>query len=132
MKKLLIFGIIALFICMGIQPAFANNVYIESNKTKENNDSTDIGFSFILCEVYHFFYILRIRRRAFFVNFEIRDFDTGELIQEKSRLFGIHLFSGLHLGKNYEITVTTSYDSKTIIIKDIGFFNYKTLDIIVV
>jgi hypothetical protein len=130
MKKLLIIGIIALFISIGFQPVFANDVSVNTDKTKGNSDSGDSGFSLIFCKVYHFDYILRIRYHAFLVKFELRDLDTGDLMQEKSRLFGIHLFTNLKMGNDYEITVTSPLGSKTIRTKNISFINFEDLVIV--
>lgn len=129
-RKGLVFSVIVLFLGVGFQPVFANDVSINTDKTKENNDLGDLGFSLIFCKVYHFNYILRVHGLAFLVKFELRDLDTGELIQEKSRLFGFHLFTNLQRGNDYEITVTSPLGSDTIRIEDISFFNLETLVIV--
>jgi hypothetical protein len=129
-KKGWVIGIIILFIGIGIQPVFANDISINTDTTKRNNDSGDLGFCTIFCTVYHFNYILRIHALAFLVKFELRDLDTGELIQEKSRFFGFHLFTNLQLGNDYEITVTSPLGSNTIRLKNIRMINFETLVIV--
>ena len=129
-KKGLVVGIILLFIGVGIQPVYANNVSINNDKIKRYNDLGDSGFSLIFCKAYHFNYILRTHNLAFLVKFELRDLDTGKIIQENFRLIGYNLFTNLKRGNDYEITVISPRGHDTIRVKDISFFNVETLVIV--
>lgn len=131
MKKVIVISVIALFIGIGFQPAFANEIPVSvAKETITKDDSRDFGLGFILCIVLHVNFIGRTCWIPLFVEFEGTDYDTGELIEKKNCLLGVHLFSFLPRGNNYMINVSTLRVSDTAIVKNLGFIEKITIPIL--
>jgi hypothetical protein len=130
LNKILIVSVIFLFVGMGFQPAFANEIPASNTKvTSSKVETRDFGLGFILCVVLHVDFIGRTCWIPWFVEFKLTDYDTGELIEKKNCLFGVHLFRFLPMGKNYMINVTTLMVSDTALVKNLGFFKDITIAI---
>ena len=130
-KHLLVVGIVFLFVGMCFQPAFANESFISTDIVKEGDNSRDLKLGFILCSVRHIFWPERARRFTWNVNFECKDLDTGKIVENKTCLFGLHLFKYLTIGHDYEIKVTTSEGQETEKIEDLGLFHFESIDIVI-
>ena len=131
MKKIIILGVLFLFVGMGFQPAFAIEIPASNtNVTSSKVEMLDFGLGFILCIVLHVDFIGRTSWIPLFVEFELTDYDTGELIEKKNCLLGVHLFRFLPRGRNYMINVTTLRVSDTALVNNLGFFKDITIPIL--
>ena len=133
MKIVLVLCVIALFISVSVLSGVssANDISVSTETTGGNDDSRDWGFGFILCTVEHVDWFEREIWMAWNVTFELTDYDTGEVIEEKTCLLGIHLFKFLPRGHNYMINVSTSKGWETVGIANMGFFRYIPIYILI-
>jgi hypothetical protein len=124
-------AVILLFVGIGIQPSFAHEISASIPKeTYSKDDTRENGLGFIFCIVLHVDFIGRNSWIPLFVEFELTDYDTGELIVKKNRLLGVHLFKFLPRGNDYMINVSTLYVSDTKLVKNLGFFQQITIPIL--
>lgn len=132
-KKILkVVGITFLFLGVGIQSAIADEIPVSIVKeSSEEENSLDINLGFILCSVRHIFWPERARRFTLNVNFECKDLDTGKIVENKTCLFGFHLFKFLTVGHDYEIKVTTSEGQETERVEDLGIFHFESITIVI-
>ena len=100
----------------------SNNV----ESTKEINGSENNDFAFILCSAFHH-YVPKALKLAWNVTFQCKDLDTGQIIEEKTKWLGVHLFKFLPRGHDYEINITTSKGQASRIVLNLKFFVYKKL-----
>ena len=123
--------VILLFVGIGIQPVFAHEIPASNTQEISPKDNTrENGLGFILCIVLHVDFISRNYWIPLFVEFELKDYDTGELIEKKICLLGVHLFKFLPRGNNYIINVSTLVVSDTIKVNNLGFFQKITIPIL--
>ena len=129
--KILTVAIILLFVSIGIQPGFAHEIPSSIRKDiYSKDDSRENGLGFILCIVLHIDFIARKSWIPLFVEFELTDYDTGELIEKKKCLLGVHLFKFLPMGNNYIINVSTLVVNDTALVQNLGFFQKITIPIL--
>ena len=122
MKKTIVIGVIALFIFVGVQPAFTTEPVISTDIVKEDN-SQDINLGFILCRVTYIEIGIWWETGYYGQNVELIDLDTDEVIaQGKTGFFGYIFFPFLPLGHDYKITAYTGYGTDSRKVKDLGFF----------
>ena len=130
--KALTVAVIILFIGLGVQQALADKIPNSVVKESfEDDNSPDINLGFILCSVRHIFWPERARRFTWNVNFECKDLDTDKIVENKTCLFGFHLFKFLTVGHDYEIKVTTSEGQETEKIDDLGIFRISDITIVI-
>ena len=101
-----------------------NAISVSEETTEENNDSKDLGFSFIWIYIMLYDMIDRDQYIPNWVTFELTDLDTGE-VRRAFRYFGNILFILLPMGHDYEFKFSCSKVNDTWIIKDLGFFYFK-------
>jgi hypothetical protein len=94
-------------------------------------EGQDSNSGFILCLTYYDFFIARHSGVACFVKYELTDYDTGKIIEKATSLFGIHLFKFLPTGHNYTIKVTAPKGSEDTVVKNLGFFYWSPIGILV-
>ena len=124
MKKVIVIGVIALFVVVGFQPATANDIAVSKETTEENNESGDWGFGFILCSATYEREMDRNTYRLRWAVVECIDLETGNVVrQEKTGFFGFCLFKFLPMGRDYKLTVSTEDGDDWFIVRDLGFFS---------
>ena len=125
MKKVLIAFLMIGLMLVTLFPANLSANVSSNNveSTKEINGSENNDFGFILCFAMHFFWPKELKL-AWNVIFQCKDLDTGQIIEEKTKLLGIRLFRFLPRGHDYEIKITTSKGQNSRIVEDLGFFRY--------
>ena len=122
MEKVIVIGIIALFIFVGVQPAFATEPVISTDIVKEEN-SRDINLGFILCRVTYIEIGIWWETGFHGQIVELKDLETGEVIaQGKTGFFGFILFPFLAIGHDYRITAYTNYGPDSKKVEDLGLF----------
>jgi hypothetical protein len=94
-------------------------------------EGQDLDSGFILCMTYYIFFIARHSGVACFVKYELIDYDTGKIIEKATSLFGIHLFKFLPTGHNYKIKVTTPKGSKDTVVKNLSFFYWLPIGVLI-
>ena len=94
-------------------------------------NSSDFNFGFILCTVIYIDFYSRCRKITRNVNFELSDYDTGDVIEEKTCFFGIYLFKFLSLGNNYVINVTAAKGSDTVVVRNMGIFRIIPINFVI-
>jgi hypothetical protein len=130
-RKCLAIGIILLFIGITVQPSFASEVSSIRESNENDDNSRDSELVNILCYAYYIFWVARSTRPAFFVKFELIDYDTGKVIEQTTKLFGIHLFKYVPKGHDYVIKVTTSRGWEDFKIQNLDSFYWLPIGIIV-
>jgi hypothetical protein len=109
----------------------ASNPFINKETRNKNYEPLDANLSFIFCKVLLVVWYSGFTTIAWNVKFEIKDLDTCEIIEEKTRIIGMNLFKFLKMGHDYEIKVTTSYGQETLLIEDLNFFQSKTIKFLI-
>jgi len=109
MKKVLIafFMIGLMLVTIFSASLLANIISNNVESTKEIIGSENNDFAFILCVALHH-YVPKALKPAWNVTFQCKDLDTGQIIEEKTKWLGIHLFKFLPRGHDYELKITTS------------------------
>ncbi len=130
LSKGLVVATILLFIGLAIQPSVANDVSVNMKSDNENT-FRDKGLGFISCFVFYIYFFARETRLAWNVKFELIDYDTGEVIEEKARIFGYYLFKFVPRGHNYTINIITPKGNESISFPNLGFFHYLPIGILI-
>jgi hypothetical protein len=122
MKKVFVIGVIALFIFVGVQPAFATEPVISTDIVKEDN-LRDINLGFILCRITYIEIGIWWETGFHGQKVELKDQETGEVVaQGKTGFFGFILFPFLPIGHDYRITAYTECGTNSKKVDDIGLF----------
>lgn len=128
MKKILVFGIITLFIAVGIQPVIASVQQIKETKIEDNGEG-DLNFGFILVFAS---YNINYMRPTYPLSGEIVeciDLETGnEVMKEKTGFFGLCLFKFLPMGRDYKLVVSTENGYDSYIVRNLWFFQRAYLE----
>ena len=128
--KSLAVAVIVLFLGLAIQPSIANDLSVNT-KSDVENEMREKGLGFISCFVFYIYFFARETRFAWNVEFELIDYDTGEIIEEKTKLFGYYLFKFVPIGNNYTINIITPNGNESISVPNLGFFHYSSIGIMI-
>ena len=130
--KLLVIGVIVLFIGVGIQPAIATiepeeRIDIQQNEGGNNQVEVPLfGFCVLLVWTYTTIggYI-----PDGLTKLKCEDLDTGKIRNRTSGIFGYKLFIGLNRGHTYRITATEHTEASEVI-ELLDFWNYLEIETI--
>jgi len=128
--KTLALAVILLFLGLAVQPSVADEVTVNTRNESENS-VRDKGLGFISCFVFYIYFFARETRFAWNVKFELIDYDTGKIIEEKTRVFGYYLFKFVPRGHNYMINISTPKGNESIALPNLGFFQYLPIGILI-
>jgi len=129
-SKALTVAVIILFLGLAIQPSVADEVTVNTRNESENS-VRDKGLGFISCFVFYIYFFDRETRFAWNVKFELIDYDTGEVIEETTRIFGYYLFKFVPRGHNYTINIITPKGNESTSFSNLGFFHYSPIGILI-
>jgi hypothetical protein len=127
--KLLVVGVIVLFIGVGVQPAFAVDVSVSKTSDNEkecNKKHNSIGLGFIMVVTgggwpispYRTFYI-----PVGFVSVSCIDLDTGYIRYGTTRFLSFYIFKFLKRGHSFKISSESSYfDADDVYINNLSSF----------
>jgi hypothetical protein len=128
--KTLALAVILLFLGLAVQPSVADEVTVNTRNESENS-VRDKGLGFISCFVFYIYFFARETRFAWNIKFELIDYDTGEVMEETTRIFGYYLFKFVPRGNNYTINVITPKGNESLSFSNLGFFKYIPIGIFI-
>lgn len=124
-------AVIFLFLCVGIQPAFANDVFNSNTSIdneqileKETHENHLTGLGFIICQItsmYYWHYAPPFVIPKPLIPIICEDLDTDSKRIGITRLFGFHIFKFLPTGHNYKLTFYISPKRERLISNFNGF-----------